>query len=304
MTRLLLFALMLSACTACSASSAPSNAQAEANTAESARTAQLPEPQSISARPNELSAVLPQQSAAEATAAATPSPTTKAAALKAGPEDPKGSPDHSIWDALLRKHVNPQGMVDYAALRSDRAELQRYLNELSSSTPQPDWPEMEQLVYWINAYNAFTIQLILEHYPVKSIRDIDNGNPWDVKWIQLGGKTYSLNQIENDIIRPQFNEPRIHFAVNCAAKSCPPLLNRAWTAAIAERFLEAQTLAFINNPAYNTLSAEKAEVSQIFNWYGADFGDVRAFINQYAKTPVDATTTLQFKSYDWALNAQ
>lgn len=214
------------------------------------------------------------------------------------------TPDHSLWETVLQQHVSENGEVNYKKLAKKDKGLNAYLEELASHPPMDSWSRDEKLAYWINAYNAFTVKLIVDNYPVKSIRDLHDGNPWDVKWIKLGRQTYSLNQIEHDIIRPRYDEPRIHFAVNCAAKSCPPLLNRAWTADNLEQQLEQQTQAFINNEAYNTISAKSLELSQIFNWYGEDFDNVKAFVNRYTTTDVKNGAKVSFREYNWALNAQ
>lgn len=211
-------------------------------------------------------------------------------------------PSHAAWDALLKKHVGADGKVNYKGIKADKAKLEGYLKELSAQAPSDSWSRNEQLAYWINAYNAFTIKLIIDKYPVASIRDLHQGNPWDVKWIKLGDKTYSLNNIENDIIRPTFKEPRIHFAVNCAAKSCPPLLNRAWTADALETLLEQQAKAFINNPAFNKVESGKAQVSKIFEWYATDFGNLADYLNRYAKTKLKKGAPIQYLEYNWALN--
>ncbi|WP_235295897.1 DUF547 domain-containing protein [Portibacter marinus] len=211
-------------------------------------------------------------------------------------------PDHQLFDQLLSKHVSATGVVNYKGFQADEAKLDQYLDDLSSHPVQGSWSRNEQLAYWINAYNAFTVKLILDHYPVQSIRDISNGEPWDKKWIELGGQTYSLNQIENEIIRPQFNEPRIHFAVNCAAQSCPPLANKAFTADNMNSLLEKQTKSFINNDKYNKIQKKKIEVSKIFDWYGKDFDDKIAFLNKYSDTKIDADAAISYTEYDWSLN--
>ena len=193
-------------------------------------------------------------------------------------------------------------MVDYAGLKADRQQLDAYLDLLGSQTNVSSWSRNEQLAYWINAYNAATLQLIVNNYPLSSIQKLDGGKPWDVKRIKLGGKTYSLNQIENDIIRPQFKEPRIHFAVNCAAKGCPPLRNEAYTSDKLDRQLEEQTKKFINNNTFNSVSGSTLKLSPIFDWYGKDFGDVKKYIGKYRDVPAGATIT--FGDYDWSLNKQ
>lgn len=214
------------------------------------------------------------------------------------------TPDHSLWEGILQEYVSKTGEVDYKNLSKNQEALNTYLQDLATHPPMDGWSRDEKLSYWINAYNAFTVKLIVKNYPVKSIRSLHDGNPWDVKWIELGKRTYSLNQIEHDIIRPRFDEPRIHFAVNCAAKSCPPLLNHAWTAENLEQYLEQQTKAFINNEQYNKVSERSLQLSQIFNWYGEDFGDLASFVNHYTKEPVKSNAKVSFLEYNWALNAK
>ena len=211
-------------------------------------------------------------------------------------------PSHKTWDALLQKYVSSTGKVNYKGLLNEKAKLQAYLDELAANPADKSWSRNEKLAYWINAYNAFTVKLILDNYPVSSITKIHNGKPWDVKWIKLGEKTYALNNIENDIIRPQFNEPRIHFAVNCAAVSCPPLLNRAWTADNLNRYLDQQARSFINNKKYNQISADEVEASKIFEWYAADFGNLIDYLNQYSETQIQKKAKVSYKEYDWGLN--
>ena len=220
---------------------------------------------------------------------------------RAGKPAPVGV-NHEAFDQLLRKHVSSKGAVDYAGLKSDLDKFDAYLEELRLNPVKSNWPREKQLAYWINAYNAFTIKMILNNYPLAKITDLENGKPWDKTWIKLGDKTYSLNNIENDIIRPQFKEPRIHFAVNCAAKSCPPLLNRAWTGVNLEKYFSTQTKDFINNEQYNNISSSEARVSKIFDWYGEDFGDLKAFLNKYSDTMIKNKTEIDFKEYDWSLN--
>lgn len=211
-------------------------------------------------------------------------------------------PSHETWDALLKKHVSATGQVNYKGIKAEKSKLEDYLKILSTNAPEESWSKAEQMAFWINAYNAFTIKLIVDSYPIASITNLHAGKPWDQKWIKIGSKTYSLNNIENDILRPQFKDARIHFAVNCAAKSCPPLLNAAWTAANLNSNLDAQAKKFINNPAFNKLSEKKVEVSKIFEWYAADFGKLIDFLNKYATTKVSAKAKVSYLEYDWGLN--
>ncbi len=210
-------------------------------------------------------------------------------------------PNHGNFDAILRKYVASNGDVNYAGIKADQAALKSYLGELEAADIST-MSRKEKLAFWINAYNAYTIKLITDNYPLGSITDLEGGKPWDKKWIKLNGKTLSLNNIENDIIRPQFNEPRIHFAVNCAAKSCPPLLNRAWTAKNMEANFEKQTKAFVNSSSFNQIGGSSATVSKIFEWYAVDFGDLITFLNKYSSTKLDAGASISYKDYNWSLN--
>lgn len=209
---------------------------------------------------------------------------------------------HLGLDSLLKKYVSATGKVDYKGLKTRKTALDAYCKYLGEHVPDDSWTKQEQMAYWINAYNAFTLQLIVNNYPITSINKLDKGKTWDVKRITLGGKKYSLNMIENDILRPTYKDPRIHFALNCAAKSCPPLLNRAFSPETLEATLEARAKAFVNNKQYNTLSNNSAQVSKIFEWYAADFGDVKTFLNKYSVSQVGRTATVTYQEYNWELN--
>ena len=213
--------------------------------------------------------------------------------------------NHSSWDALLKKNVDESGLVDYRGFQSDQAQLQEYLMMLSDTPPQESWPVEELLAYYINTYNAYTVQLILDNYPVKSIKDI-NG-PWTRGIVPIGNKNLSLGGIENGILR-KMNEPRIHFAINCASYSCPKLLNEAFTASRMEEQLERVTTEFINSDK-NDLDPKDPRLSSIFKWYQNDFEvngkvDVVGYINRYIDTKLDPETELNYKNYDWNLNEQ
>lgn len=208
---------------------------------------------------------------------------------------------HQQFNNLLQKYVTSTGSVNYLGLKQDEKTLDKYLNELSKNIPDNSSSRNASLAYWINTYNAFTLKLILDNYPLKSITDLNNGKPWDVKWITLANKKYSLNNIENDIIRPVYKDARIHFVLNCAAISCPPLLNKAFTSNNLEEFMEASTRSFINSQA-NDLSSTKIKISKVFDWYKKDFGDVTAFISKYSKTKINTNALISYKEYNWNLN--
>lgn len=211
---------------------------------------------------------------------------------------------HDAWDLLLRKYVTTTGQVDYSGLKQVESKLDAYLQELSNYPPQSTMSRSTQMAYWTNAYNAFTVKLILKNWPVKSIMNLNGGKAWDVKWIELGGQKYSLNQIEHDILRKDFPDPRIHFAVNCAAQSCPPLWNRAWTENNLESSLEKQAKTFINNEKYNQISADKIKLSKIFDWYKSDFGDLRKYVDRYSDVDISEKAKVRFNEYDWSLNGK
>ena len=210
--------------------------------------------------------------------------------------------EHKIWNELLQRYVL-DGKVDYKGLKSN-TQFSEYLQSLSNQAPDPSWSRDQQLSYWINAYNAFTMKLIVDNYPLNSIMDLHGGKAWDVKWIDIDSKAYSLNQIENEIIRPQFQEARIHFAVNCAAKSCPPLASKAFTEKNLESLLEQQTVAFINDSNHNKISKNDVRISKIFEWYGQDFGNLINFLNQYSSVKINKSAKVEYQNYDWALNGK
>lgn len=212
--------------------------------------------------------------------------------------------DHQAWDVLLQKHVNEIGQVDYAGFKREEARLDAYLKTLSTNPPSADWSREAQMAFWINTYNAYTIKLIVKNYPVKSITELEGGKPWDKKWISIGKRTYSLDQIENDILRPKFKDPRIHFALNCAARSCPPLLNRAWTADKLEEQFERQAKSFINNPKFNRIGQRNVQISRIFDWYAEDFGPIVPYLNRYANQEVGRNAKVSYQEYDWSLNGK
>lgn len=216
----------------------------------------------------------------------------------------EAQPDYKAWETFLKKYVSATGDVDYKSIKANKKELDAITKIFSATSVLPSWSKNDQLAFWINAYNAFTIDLIVNNYPLKSIQGLDGGKPWDVKRITIGGKKYSLNNIENDIIRPQFKDARIHFAVNCAAKSCPPILNGAFFGKTIDTQLDEATKKFINNKKYQTITSSNITLSKIFDWYGADFGDIVTFINKYSNVKVNKSATIAYKDYDWALNGK
>ncbi|MEN8799012.1 MAG: DUF547 domain-containing protein [Flavobacteriaceae bacterium] len=209
---------------------------------------------------------------------------------------------HEQWDVLLQKHVTASGNVNYSGFKEDDAQLLEYLSALAHGAPGENAAKEEKLVYYINLYNAATVKLILDNYPVRSIKDIKN--PWDKKWIKVGDKLTSLGAIEHKILR-KLDEPRIHFAINCASYSCPKLQNRAFSLEKLETQLNKASIEFVNDRSKNQIGETAAEISQIFKWYKSDFttnGSLVGFINQYSHVPITAGVKVRYINYDWRLN--
>ncbi len=212
---------------------------------------------------------------------------------------------HEQWDQILTQHVSEDGWVDYSALRSKKGIIEDYLTELAQLPPESLTSQSAQLAYYINLYNAATVNLILDNFPLNSIMDLDGGKTWDVKRVLIEDELHSLNEIEHDIIRPKFKDARIHFAVNCAAKSCPPLANRAYNKDNVYALMQSQGENFINNTRYNHLAEDHVKLSKIFEWYRADFTpDLISFINGFSEVSVESDASIEFAQYDWALNGK
>ncbi len=210
--------------------------------------------------------------------------------------------DHAIFNDLLKKHVSSDGNVNYDGFKSDSKTLERYIDLLKTHQPIDSWTKEDKMAYWINAYNALTIDLILRNYPTKSIKDIKD--PWDQRLWQLGEKLYNLNDIEHEILR-KMNEPRIHFAIVCASVSCPKLQNEAFTALNLEEQLTNATKDFLTDTSKNELSENNIKLSKIFKWFKKDFeqnGSLIDFFNQYSEVSISNGAKKSFKDYNWDLN--
>ncbi len=208
--------------------------------------------------------------------------------------------DHMVWDQLLLLNVSSEGEVDYKGFIRDKFLFDQYFNSLATNYPDDSYSREEQLAYWINLYNAVVMKMIIDNYPVSSINDIKN--PWKQKAITIKGKGYSLDDIEHGMLR-KMNEPKIHFLLNCAAKSSPRLWNRAYTGDNINKELNEQTKAYINDTRKNLITAEEVKLSQVFEWYKDDFnrGDVISYINQFVDTKIPKKTKISFLPYDWGL---
>jgi hypothetical protein len=228
---------------------------------------------------------------------------------------------HSLFTDILNKHVK-NGLVNYKELKKGK-RLDVYLTQLTNTVPE-NLGRNEKLAFWINAYNAFTLQVIIENYPIESINELHTGGKiighilgktvWDKKFITINNKKYSLNDIEHKILR-KMDEPRIHFAIVCASISCPSLLNEAFEPVKITTQLQSQAIEFINDNNRNSfdLKNRKAFLSKIFDWFDEDFGnsekEVLKYVSQFISENIskDIKNNLSewetfYNDYDWNLN--
>ena len=223
---------------------------------------------------------------------------------------------HVLFDKVLKRFVH-DGLVDYAALKKDSADLDQYLAGLEAVT-EPDfkqWSREQQIAYLVNLYNARTLRLIADHYPVKSIKQIGNllQGPWDQPVVRLFGNTGTLNMIEHKMLRKNYDEPRVHFALVCAARGCPPLRNEAYTASRLSVQLDDQGRIFLSTPHKNSVDMQNGvlNLSPIFKWFREDFvkksGSEFQFIKLYLPAAEAGAMTgnsykIRYTFYDWSLN--
>lgn len=211
---------------------------------------------------------------------------------------------YTEFNELLSSHVSSKGKVNYEGLKSNSASITKIKTLFETNYPEKNWTKNQKLAYWINAYNFYTLKYVSSNYPTSSITKI-TAKPWDKKFILLGGETLSLNDIEHKKIRAVFNEPRIHFALNCASESCPILLNRVYTASNLNTQLEKQTIKFLEDASKNDFSnPSKIRISQLFDWYKSDFtknGTIQDFFNKYLSQQINASS-IEYLEYSWELN--
>lgn len=225
--------------------------------------------------------------------------------------------DHAPFDRLLKRHVDADGYVDYAAWRAsgaDRQALGGYLDALASGDRGEPASAEGRLAFWINAYNAVTLEGILRVYPTKSIRDhtarVWGYNIWDDLKLHVGGESYSLNQIEHEILR-KTGEPRIHFAIVCASVGCPRLLDEAYVASRLEEQLARNARDFFSRPKSLRVEGDTLSLSALMSWFGGDFGGgkaeqlaaIRPYLPAAAARVVDSgNARVTYLEYDWSLN--
>jgi len=228
--------------------------------------------------------------------------------------------DHGDWDGFLSRNLvpGPDGAtrVRYAKVTAaDRSLLDGYVKSLTA-TPISRCARDEQLAYWINLYNALTVRVVLDHYPVASIRDIKLSSglfaagPWDQKLVEIEGEEVSLNDIEHRIIRPIWRDARVHYALNCASIGCPSLAPKAFIAETLDARLNEAATAFVNSPHGVQIAAGQITVSRIYDWFNEDFGTndaavfehILKFASPELRAAMLAIGKINNVAYDWTLN--
>ncbi len=211
--------------------------------------------------------------------------------------------DYKNYNQFLVKYVSDNGNVNYDKINSNKTELDAIIKQFEKLQPAEKWAKNEKLAYYINAYNVYTLKVVIDNYPTKSIKDIDNA--WDNKMITKGKSKISLSDVEHKILR-KMNEPRIHFAINCASFSCPNLLNEAFLPETINKQLETATKSFINDKTKNLITTNEIKISEIFNWFSGDFKTKKTslidFLNTYSTIKIDKKAKVKFLDYNWNLN--
>ncbi|MBL8018553.1 MAG: DUF547 domain-containing protein [Leptospirales bacterium] len=233
-----------------------------------------------------------------------------------------GAPNdkYGMLTELLRAHVH-SGRVEYRALKVD-SRLESVVRQFSEAKPELLATRGEQMAFWINAYNVFTLKLIADHYPISSINELHSApglviatvfgrTVWDGYQFSIGGKAYTLNWIEHEILRERYKDFRIHGAINCASRSCPPLRSEAFEPTSLDRQLDDQMRAFLTSSFHNRYDAgtDTLQLSKIFDWFRGDFEragklpeSIKPYLSEEVRTRIGPGTKIKFIDYDWSLN--
>ena len=229
--------------------------------------------------------------------------------------------DNSLYDSVLEKYVDEEGMVDYAGLQSAPEKLDQYLTLLNQTDPA-SLNQDDRLAFWLNVYNAYTLKLIINNYPISGIRQAANGpfipklnTPWEVDLVNVNGKVMDLDHVEHKIIRKEFDDARVHFALVCAALSCPKLRRESYRGDILDQQLQDQGIDFLNSPNKNRIEKEgrQIRISKIFKWFKGDFEkegqSLQQFLADFYEGEIATALSqnklkVKYTKYDWALNDQ
>lgn len=211
--------------------------------------------------------------------------------------------DYTSYNNLLKKHVSVKGNVNYDLLKKNQTSLDAVIKQFDNMQPNEKWTNNEKLAYYINLYNVYTLKAVIDNYPTTSIKNIDN--VWDKNFIPSGKDKISLGDVEHKILR-KMNEPRIHFAINCASFSCPNLLNKAFLPETIDSQLNEVSIAFVNDKTKNTITTNEVNLSKIFDWFTGDFETKQTslidFLNKFATTKIDKKAKIKYQEYNWNLN--
>lgn len=205
------------------------------------------------------------------------------------------------YDTFLVNYVTDTGIVDYDKIFKNKEDLRKIVAEFEKTKPTIYWSNRETIAYWINAYNVYSIKIIIDNYPVKSIRDI--ADAWNINFIKSNGKLISLDFVDREILKT-LNEPRYHFAINCTAYSCPGFKRQAYDVDKINSQLEDCIINFVNDKTKNDITPKKANLSKIFDWYKDEFTvdqTLIQYINKYSTVKIKDDAAIFFQEYDWRL---
>ncbi|CAM1345247.1 DUF547 domain-containing protein [Tenacibaculum amylolyticum] len=236
------------------------------------------------------------------------------------------------YNLLLKENVDSDGKINYESIKKDSSNLHSYLTYLANTSPDSTWNDDMKKAFWLNAYNAYTIKIIVDNYPPKNLSvekektgseghnvgftitnvkmpsimyiQKEGKDAWNIPFANVGGKIYTLNQIEHGIIRKKFSDGRIHAGLNAASISGPTFVNYAFTQENINESLESLIKSFINDSSKNKISKDAVVLSKVFEWYPEDFnmGDILMFINKYSNVEVAPDASVKFLEYNWDLN--
>lgn len=210
--------------------------------------------------------------------------------------------NYFYYNNFLLKYVTDKGVVDYDKIYANKADLIEIVNKFEKIKPNIYWTSNENLAFWINVYNLYSIKLVIDNYPIKSIKEINNA--WKKDFIVFNGNPVSLDYIDEKILRP-LGDARYHFAINCTSYSCPAFLNEAYDYEKIDSQLENAAYLFINDASKNEITTKKVSISKVFDWYQNDFttkGSLIQFLNQFSKVKIKEDALISFQEYNWKLS--